>query len=96
MGSSLSSGRVRCMAFWRDDLLGSCDGEDNDDGRAAKSLTQARDNLLQLVVAAILFSSIVVYLMSSSLVLFSSLLLLIYYNIDASMTYQIWILDNLQ
>ena len=78
-GSSLSSGRVRCMAFWRDDdLLGSCDGEDNDDGRAAKSLTQARDNLLQLVVAAILFSSIVVYL---SLVLFSSLLLLIYYNI---------------
>lgn len=82
MGSSLSSGRVRCMAFWRDDdLLGSCDGEDNDDGRAAKSLTQARDNLLQLVVAAILFSSIVVYLMSSSLVLFSSLLLLIYYNI---------------
>ena len=78
MGSSLSNGRVRCMAFWRDDdLLGSCDVEDDDDGRTAKSLTQARDNLLQLVVAAILFSSIVVYL---SLVLFSSLLLLIYYN----------------
>ena len=57
------------MAFWREDLLGFSDGDLDDeeddvviDGRA-KSLTQARDNLLQfVVVAAILFSSNAVYL----------------------------------
>ena len=65
------------MAFWRDDLLLTAglvdDGgvfeeeeeEDVIDGRT-KSLTQARDNLLQFVVvevAAILFSRSAVYLM---------------------------------
>ena len=62
------------MAFWRDDLLLTAglvdDGgvfeeeeeEDVIDGRT-KSLTQARDNLLQFVVeAAILFSRSAVYL----------------------------------
>ena len=70
------------MAFWRDDLLlltaGLVDDvggvleeaeeeeEDVIDGRT-KSLTQARDNLLQFVVevvAAILFSRSAVYLIS--------------------------------
>ena len=66
------------MAFWRDALLllmgladddcgGDLEAEEEDviDGRT-KSLTQARDNLLQFVVvevAAILFSRSAVYLM---------------------------------
>ena len=71
MGSSLSSGRVRCMAFCSEDSLCSGDGEEEDsvDG-STKSLAQARDNLLQFVVAAILLSSIVVYLISSLLFAF--------------------------
>lgn len=54
------------MAFCKEDLLewGDGDFEEEDDvaidGRA-KSLTQARDNLLQLVVVAMLFNSSVVY-----------------------------------
>ena len=69
------------MAFWRDDLLwmvvglvddggGDLEAEEDEedviDGRRTKSLTQARDNLLQFVVeviAAILFSRSAVYLM---------------------------------
>ena len=69
MGSSLSSGRVRCIAFCREDLLkwGDDDLEEDDDvanDGKAKSLTQARDNLLQLVVVAILFNSSAVYRMT--------------------------------
>ena len=47
------------------DLEAEEDEEDVIDGRRTKSLTQARDNLLQLVVevAAILFSRSAVYLM---------------------------------
>lgn len=54
------------MAFCREDLLDDDLEEEDDvavDGRA-KSLTQARDNLLQLVTVAMLFNSSVVYRMT--------------------------------
>ncbi len=54
------------MAFCREDLLDDLEVVVEDvaiDGRA-KSLTQARDNLLQLVVVAMLFNSSVVYRMT--------------------------------
>ncbi len=69
-GSSTRRGSVRSRAFWSEDLLISFSEDELPTTAAAeeeesmKSLTQARDNLLQFVVVAVmLFSISRVYLM---------------------------------
>ena len=65
MGSSARSGSVRSSAFWSEDLLVSFSEEElpttaaeEEEEESMKSLTQARDNLLQFVaVAVMMFSS---------------------------------------